>query len=91
MRPILTACIVLMFAIAAVCLVPLTDEIQNDFVKRLQMWKIHSIDYPAYTLTEYDDYAVCPKGRDREGINLFVAIARMSCGQEDDGNLQFQF
>ena len=90
MRPTLTACIVLMFAIAAVCLVPLSEEMQNDFVKRY-MWKIHSIEYPAYTLTDYEEYVVCLQGRDREGINLFVAIARMACGQEDDGNLQLQF
>lgn len=90
MRPTLTACIVLMFAIAAVCLVPLSEEMQNDFVKRY-LWKTNAFDQLAYTLTEYEEYVICPQGRDREGINLFVAIARMACGQEDDGNLQLQF
>jgi hypothetical protein len=83
-------CVALMFAFAAVCLVPLTDSIQNDFVKRLYMCKLISIDPLPYNLIGYDDDFVCLSGRDTEGIHPFVSIARMSCGQQDDGNLLLQ-
>jgi hypothetical protein len=82
----IAVCTALMFAIAAVCLVPLTETVQNDLVKRLYMCKLISIHPPPYTLTEYDDDFVCLSGRDTEDIHPFVSIARMSCGQQDDGN-----
>jgi hypothetical protein len=82
-------CTALMFAFAAVCLVPLTDSIQNDFVKRLYMCKLISIDPLPYTLTNYEDYFVCLVGREPEGIHPYVAVARRGC-QEDDGNLLLQ-
>jgi hypothetical protein len=83
-------CTAIMFAIAAVCLVPLTETVQNDLVKRLYMCKLISIDPLPYTLTNYEDYFVCLVGREPEGIHPYVAVARKSCGQEDDGYLFLQ-
>jgi hypothetical protein len=86
----IAVCTALMFAIAAVCLVPLTETVQNDLVKRLYMCKLISIDPLPYTLTNYEDYFVCLKGRGSEGIHPFVVVARTSCEQDDDGNLFLQ-
>jgi hypothetical protein len=85
----IAVCTALMFAIAAVCLVLFTDDIQNDYVKRLYMCKLISIEEPVYKLTEYDDHFVCLVGREPEGIHPYVAVARRGC-QEDDGNLFLQ-
>ncbi len=86
----LSAVVALMFVIAAVCIAPLTENIQNDYVKRLYMWKSEYINEITHTTISYEQYSVCYDGRIVEGIHPFVRIARMGC-QDNDGNTFLQF